>query len=167
MAQLKDLIVSGASRFLGKIFAKDLLVSGSTTIGNNLTMTASDGNTHPIITIAPDSDAASAYGSLLTIQGGGDTYIGGGESATALQGATGATTSENMYVSADSNVYIVPNCNTVANRKTFTFNTSGHLVVPTGTDYTTYRARNIAANTNTVTAGSSALTNGNIYLQYV
>lgn len=36
----------------------------------------------------------------------------------------------------------------------------------TGTDYTTYRIRNIAANTTAMTAGSSSLANGNIYLQY-
>lgn len=34
------------------------------------------------------------------------------------------------------------------------------------TDYTTYRARNLAAGTGAMTAGSTALGNGNIYLQY-
>lgn len=36
----------------------------------------------------------------------------------------------------------------------------------TGTDYTTYRIRNIAANTAAMTAGSSSLASGNLYLQY-
>lgn len=43
---------------------------------------------------------------------------------------------------------------------------TGALVVPINTDYTTYKARNIASNTSALTSGSSALSNGNIYLQY-
>jgi hypothetical protein APCC8_04218 len=43
---------------------------------------------------------------------------------------------------------------------------STDIYAKTGTDYTTYRIRNIAANTTAMTAGSSSLTNGNIYLQY-
>lgn len=40
------------------------------------------------------------------------------------------------------------------------------ITVPAGTDYTTYRARNIAANTSALTSGSSSLSNGYIYVQY-
>lgn len=40
------------------------------------------------------------------------------------------------------------------------------IVAKTGTDYGSWRIRNIAAHTDTITAGSTALTNGNIYLQY-
>lgn len=40
------------------------------------------------------------------------------------------------------------------------------MYAKTGTDYTTYRIRNIAANTSSMTASSTALANGNIYLQY-
>lgn len=43
---------------------------------------------------------------------------------------------------------------------------TGALVVPVNTDYTTYRARNIASNTSALTSGSSGLSNGYIYLQY-
>lgn len=43
---------------------------------------------------------------------------------------------------------------------------SGNATMKTSTDYTIYRARNIAANTTAFTAGTTALTNGNIYLQY-
>ncbi len=46
-----------------------------------------------------------------------------------------------------------------------TFAATG-VIAATGTDYTTYRVRNIAANTTAMTAKSTALTNGNIYLQY-
>ena len=40
------------------------------------------------------------------------------------------------------------------------------VVATNSTDYTTYRLRNIAANTTALTANSSTLTNGTIYLQY-
>jgi len=46
-----------------------------------------------------------------------------------------------------------------------TFAATG-VAAAAGTDYTTYRIRNIAANTSAMTAKSTALTNGNIYLQY-
>lgn len=49
--------------------------------------------------------------------------------------------------------------------KAGTFADTG-VIAKTGTDYTTYRIRNIAANTTDMTAKSSALTNGNIYFQY-
>ena len=42
----------------------------------------------------------------------------------------------------------------------------GQLIVPSDTDYTTGKCRNIYANTSTMTSGSTALTNGYIYLQY-
>lgn len=43
---------------------------------------------------------------------------------------------------------------------------TGALYAHEGTDYTTYRMRNIAATTATITAGKSSLANGNILLQY-
>ena len=46
-----------------------------------------------------------------------------------------------------------------------TFSATG-VVAATGTDYTTYRVRNIMANTTAFTASSTALSNGNIHLQY-
>lgn len=48
---------------------------------------------------------------------------------------------------------------------TGTFNSTA-TYAKSGTDYTTYRIRNSAANTTAMTAGSTALTNGNVYLQY-
>ena len=43
---------------------------------------------------------------------------------------------------------------------------AGNVVAPTGTDYTTARIRNIKASTTDLTAGSSSLTSGDIYLVY-
>jgi hypothetical protein len=42
----------------------------------------------------------------------------------------------------------------------------GTVVAPTGTDYTTQRIRNAAASMTDLTAGTSALSNGNMYLVY-
>ena len=46
-----------------------------------------------------------------------------------------------------------------------TFAATG-IIAATGTDYTTARIRNIQASTTDLTAGSSSLANGNIYLVY-
>lgn len=43
---------------------------------------------------------------------------------------------------------------------------SGALISHTGTDYTTFRMRNIAANTTAYTSGTTSLANGYIYLRY-
>lgn len=48
---------------------------------------------------------------------------------------------------------------------TGTFNSTA-TYAKSGTDYTTYRIRNVAANTSAMTAGSTSLSSGNIYLQY-
>lgn len=64
-----------------------------------------------------DSDSASNYGSNLLIGANGCCYIGGGESPSSLYSALGNNTSEYMYVCADSNIALAPNCNTIANRK--------------------------------------------------
>ena len=48
---------------------------------------------------------------------------------------------------------------------TGTFNSTA-TYAKTGTDYTTYRIRNIAYNTSEMTASSTSLTNGNMYFQY-
>ena len=44
---------------------------------------------------------------------------------------------------------------------------TGVLKVPAGTDYTTYKVRNVAAGTTDMTAGTTALANGAVYLVYV
>lgn len=73
-------------------------------------------NNRDVIYVYDDGDEAS-YGSEVCITGAGNTFIGAGESATALRNALGASTSEVMYVCSDGNVVLVPNCNTIANRK--------------------------------------------------
>lgn len=73
-----------------------------------------------------------AYGNGISIGGGGATIIGGGESAgTAAAQVTGG--SEILYLCNDGDVNIFSNVqNGWDGRKTFTFNASGNLVVPSG-----------------------------------
>lgn len=91
----------------------------SIVLGTAIKMTPAGETTRSreVIRLYADSDAASNYGDILVIGAAGDTYIGSGESATNLYNAIGATASENMYVCADSNLYLYAACNTIANRK--------------------------------------------------
>lgn len=74
-----------------------------------------------------------ANGSVLLIRPGASLIAGGGEYATNRWGVGDIdTTNEKTYVGADSNVYIETNGNTIANRKTWTFDTSGNITTPTG-----------------------------------
>ena len=95
---------------------------------------------------------ASANGLLLTVDSGGLTMIGGGESSTNLaglidndqttdspkrldinnsQGATGKETtaftadSEQLILTSDNNIYFITNCQTLANRHGFSLDSSG------------------------------------------
>lgn len=106
--------------------------SSLVTIGYQLRMTQSEGLSTGVMTLYPDGDTASNYGNILVIGASGDTYIGGGESATNLYNALGATTSENMYVCADSNIYLYAACNTIANRKGAALNSTAFFPVANG-----------------------------------
>ena len=146
-----------------------LPLSGGTMTGNIVqkNLTIHDGQQAvTIIKAYDDGDTANNHGSNVIIAGNGNMYIGGGESATAWYNTNGATMTEHLYLSADGTVYIASNCNTIANRKTITFNKAGAFILPSGTDYTTAKARNIKASTTDLTAGSSSLTNGDVYLVY-
>lgn len=135
-----------------------------------------------VIQMVDDGDGNN-YGSEIIFGASGNTFIGAGESFTGYRNhlrnyLTDATTyplktnetysasSEGLYLSADSNIYFASNCNTVANRNVMVYNNAGALIVPTGTQYSTYKARNIAAGTSDMTAGSTALASGNIFLVY-
>lgn len=102
------------------------------TIGSQLRMTQSEGLSTGVMCLYPDGDTAQNYGHILAIGAGGDTIIGGGESATNLYNALGATTSENMYVCADSNIYLYAACNTIANRKGAALNSTAFFPVANG-----------------------------------
>lgn len=76
------------------------------------------------------------YGQAIVMQAGGLVVIGGGEAASNLYNAlitAGKTPGiEELHLCADSAVYIHPNCQTIANRKTITIDTSGKITSPGG-----------------------------------
>lgn len=99
----------------------------------------------------PTTDSSN-NGTGFGIQSNGTVVIGGGESpkslvsALNLQGGT-----ENLYLTADSTVYVYTNGNTIANRKEFSFGTDGKLTAATfagsGASLTSLNASNISSGT--------------------
>lgn len=67
-------------------------------------------------------DDPNAYGIDLVIGSGATTIVGAGESATAMYSA-GIKNNENLYLSADGNVFLYTNCDTIANRRYACFDT--------------------------------------------
>lgn len=157
---------AGYGRVYGMDAKQNVYFPNKVTLGNGLIMTTEEGATSQVLTLQPDNDTANNYGNILLMSGGGDTYVGSGEAPSNYFGAVGKTTSEDLYLCADGKVTLASNCNTIANRKELVYNSSGALVVPANTDYTTYKARNVGAGTSSLTAGTSSLTNGAIYLKY-
>ena len=76
-------------------------------------------------------NTSSAYGNGISIGGGGQTIIGGGESADVMAAQAGTDGSEIMYIGNDGDVKIFTNLQDGwDSRKNFTFDTSGNLTVP-------------------------------------
>ena len=77
-------------------------------------------------------DSGSTYGHNVIIGGNGSTLIGAGESITTFPSADTSVlkTEEVMYITSDSTVRIITNCNTIANRKEVKINNNGHIEVP-------------------------------------
>lgn len=156
-----------------------LPLSGGVTVTGQFVqknLTLSDGvNTRTVVQSFDDGDTAN-NGSEVTISGAGNTFVGGGESPTNLRKAlqeSGAgtneaysATSERLYLSADTDIFLSSNCGTVANRKTARYTTAGALILPSHTDYSTGKARNIGAQVSDLTAGSTSLSNGTVWLIY-
>lgn len=61
-------------------------------------------------------DSPNADGIDLVIGSGATTIVGAGESAAAMYSA-GIKNTENLYLSADGNVFLYTNCDTIANRR--------------------------------------------------
>lgn len=87
-------------------------------------------STHTIIYVS-EPNGTDTYGKVVSFGGSGVTIIGAGESYKAAIDELKASTAENMYVTADSTVYLYSNANTYANKKIATFNTSGVFQAPT------------------------------------
>ena len=83
-------------------------------------------NTYAMIKFIDNT--ANTNGNGIYIGGGGQTIIGGGESANTMAAQVGTAGDEIMYVGNDQNVVIFTNIQSGwDNRKTFTFDTSGNL----------------------------------------
>lgn len=71
------------------------------------------------------NDGSSNYGSNLLMQGGGNLFLGSGESATALyQAAYKNSNTEHLFLSSDSNIYLYTNCQTIGSRVGIVLDTS-------------------------------------------
>lgn len=88
--------------------------------GNDLHIQANTKSYNQDIIAAYDSP--NAYGIDLVIGSGAITIVGAGESAAAMYSA-GIKNTENLYLSADGNVFLYTNCDTIANRRYACFDT--------------------------------------------
>lgn len=75
-----------------------------------------------------------SYGNGIAIGAGGSTILGSGESASAITNSSNDgyinPASESTHILSDTSISFYSNCQTWANRKVMTFNTSGALNVP-------------------------------------
>lgn len=91
-----------------------LQINGDLLLAGNLMMSTSNVSAYSVISVKPDSNA---YGQNLIIGAGGNTVIGGGESASAFFTASGIKDEENLYLTADGSIHVYTNCDSIANRK--------------------------------------------------
>lgn len=92
--------------------------------GNDLHIQANTKSYNQDIIAAYDSP--NAYGIDLVIGSGATTIVGAGESAAVMYSA-GIKNTENLYLSADGNVFLYTNCDTIANRRYACFDTNRHF----------------------------------------
>ena len=117
--------LSGVSSNVQTQLNNKLSLSGGTMTGN-ISYQTSNYTSTPLSVY----DDGTTYGHTLVMEAGGTVYIGAGESASALRGALGVNSTERLYLSADDTIVFATNCQTVGNRKTMTYDTSGNLAVP-------------------------------------
>lgn len=140
--------------------------SGSRTIIGGITLKNPSANTNSVINAIQYINAhntttfnplqlitGDANGAGVLLGAGGTTIVGGGESAAnlweAIKANAGAQT-ESLHLANDGDITFHSNCQTVANRKTATFNTSGNWTIPgryVGTNATSgswYQGRDLA-----------------------
>lgn len=111
-----------------------VLKSGDTMSGNLIFSTADaikyagTKATYPMIRFIDNT--SDTYGNGIYIGGGGQTIIGGGESAGVMAAEAGTSGSEYMWIGNDSSVEIYTNLqNGWASRRSFSFSSNGDLSV--------------------------------------
>ena len=90
--------------------------------GNDLHIQANTKSFNQDIIAAYDAPG-NGYGIDLVIGSGSTTIVGAGESAAGMR-SVGASANENLYLTADANVFLYTNCDTMANRRYACFDTS-------------------------------------------
>lgn len=89
-----------------------------------------------VMRIVDDGDGETNVGSEMLIGSYGNIFIGAGESYAHLYDAltggevgkeTYTRTGERFYAAADSEIFLISNCNVIADRKTITFDRNGIL----------------------------------------
>lgn len=71
---------------------------------------------------------AEPVGLDLVVEGGGNTFIGGGDGGTALYPLKKGDAGENLYLLADGYIYLEANSQTIANRQGFRVDTNGTII---------------------------------------
>ena len=99
------------------------------------------------IAVYNDHNTSASNGSNMVINPGGNAFIGSGESPASLYALKKATTTEHLFLTADSTMYLYANAATIANRVGIAINTSGHIL-PQKAEAAHTNALNIGANNN-------------------
>lgn len=147
----------------GPINTGDLTISKSTSIANNypailnfsVTQTDNNKTTAASIRVYDDGDNQT-YGTNMVINGGGNILIGGGESSTNLYPLvkSSTNTSESLYLTSDSAVFIEGGGGTIANRIGIEIDATGNV----------FPIKAEEKNTNAQTLGAADATWKGIYL---
>lgn len=144
---------TGATTFNATpIIHQTTTIADNTPARLNFKVTQSDNSitSNGYIAVYDDHDTSS-YGTTMVIQSYGNMVIGAGESSGTYytQNLVGSN-SENMYVTSDSAINLVTNCNTIANAKTVTVNTDG-TITTTGANRSAAHVRNSEVRTTSAT----------------
>lgn len=133
-----------------KTFNQPITVYRQTSIANNyyaginFTIEQTDnsliGNSGAYIRVYDDHDAAN-NGLNMVIQAASNLIVGAGESANACYTTDlKDSSSENLYLTSDNNIYFYPACQTYSNHKTTVYiDTSGRLWGAVWNDYAEFR----------------------------
>lgn len=142
--------INGTGRFSNEL----TLYRSSTTTQNspariNFTVIDTDKSiTASAAYIAVYNDHTTTYNSNMVINSSGNTFIGAGESASTIYSAKGSTFSgENLFLSADSMIYVYAYADTAANRVGFALDTSGNIL-PQKAESANSNAQNLGASNN-------------------
>lgn len=90
--------------------------------GNDLHIQANTKSFNQDIIAAYDAPG-NGYGIDLVIGSGSTTIVGAGKSAAGMR-SVGASANKNLYLTADANVFLYSNCDSIGNRRYVVFDTS-------------------------------------------